>query len=101
MPRNPKVAKFTDEQEAELSQTEAIMTRSRIIERGVAAILNVADYFSAGDIEVAATMLNESVALRKDAETRRAEIRRIELEANPQRSKVRVVSDPVRGKVRR
>jgi hypothetical protein len=98
--RIPRGPKFTDEQEAELSRTEAIMTRARIMERGCAAMLNTADYCSAGDIEVCAAVLTESVALRIDCETRRAAIRKIEMEANPRpkhRAKVRVNPNPRRG----
>jgi len=89
--RNPKVRKFTDEQEAALVRTEAFMTRARIMERGVAAILNNGDYASASEIEIAADVLTQSVKLRIECETERAAIRKASAEANPNpRSKVHV-----------
>jgi hypothetical protein len=83
--RNPK-PRFTDEQEAELSRTEAIMTRARIMERGVANLLNNGEYASAGDIEVCAIVLTESVNLRIECETQRAAIRKADREAHPRKT---------------
>ena len=84
--RNPRAAKFTAEQEAEYVRTEAVITRARIIERGVASILNSGEYANSNEIGVAATMLTESVALRIEAEGIREAIRKAEREANPRPS---------------
>ena len=81
--RNPRAAKFTEEQEAALAKTEALMTRARIMERGVAAILNNGDYASASEIEVAADVLSASVKLRIECETERAAIRQLERSSHP------------------
>lgn len=81
--RNPRGVKFTAEQEAEYVRTEAVITRARIIERGVASILNTGEYANSNEIGVAATMLNESVKLRMKAEGTREAIRKAEREANP------------------
>jgi hypothetical protein len=75
--------KFTDEQEAATVRAEALMTRARIMERGVAAILNAGDYVSAADIIIAASVLGESAGLRVQCEQERAAIRKVQ--ANPQR----------------
>ena len=80
---NPKFGRFTQEQEAALTQTELMMARCRIIERGVAAILNTGEYASASEIEEAAKALTESVAIRIQCETERAAIRRAEAESHP------------------
>ena len=96
--RNPRGAKFTDEQEAEYVRTEAIMTRARIIERGVASVLNSGEYANANEVGVCATMIAESVALRTEAESIRASIRKAEREANPRppmrHRRVTVVDNP-------
>jgi len=81
--RNPRGAKFTDEQEAEYIRTEAVMTRARIIERGVASVLNSGEYANANEVGVCATMIAESVALRVEAEGIREAIRKAERESNP------------------
>ncbi len=74
MRRNPKVAHYTDEQEAELKQTEVTFARAQIMERGVAETLKCNDHYATCDIEVAARVLAECVALRKNAHIRRREI---------------------------
>jgi hypothetical protein len=83
-------AKFTEEQEAEFTRTEAVMTRARIIERGVASVLNSGEYANANEVGVCATMIAESVALRVEAEGIRESIRKAEREANPRPPKVKV-----------
>jgi hypothetical protein len=93
--RNPRGAKFTAEQEAALSATEALMTRARIMERGVSSVLMQGEYASAGEIEVCAAVLTESVALRIDCETKRAAIRKAEMEVHP-RHKVKINPNPAR-----
>lgn len=85
--RNPMGAKFTDEQEAEYLRTEAVMTRARIIERGVASVLNSGEYANSNEVNVCATMIAESVAMRIEAESIRAAIRKAEMEANPRPAK--------------
>ena len=86
--RNPRGPKFTDKQEAEYVRTEAVMIRARIIECGVASILNNGEYANSNEIGVAAKMLTESVALRVDAEGIREAIRKAEREAgNPRRER--------------
>ena len=77
--RNPK--HFTAEQEAAFLKAEAIMTRARIMERGVANYLNTCDYASSSEIAVAAKMLSESNAMRIEAEQLRTEIRQVEMRA--------------------
>ena len=81
--RNPKGRKFTEEQEAEYVRTEAVMTRARIIERGVASVLNSGEYANANEVGVCATMIAESVAMRTEAESIRSAIRKAEEEAHP------------------
>ena len=81
--RNPKPKHFTAEQEAAFLKHEAIMTRARIMERGVANYLNTGDYASSSEIAVAAEMLAESNAMRIAAEELHAKIRRIEMENRP------------------
>jgi hypothetical protein len=83
--RNLKPKHFTPEQEAAFLKTEAIMTRARIMERGVANYLNTGDYACSAEIAVAAEMLAESNAMRIAAEELRAKIRRIEMEESGNR----------------
>ena len=78
--RNPK--HFTAEQEAAFLKAEAIMTRARIMERGVANYLDTGNYYaSSSEIAVAAKMLSESNAMRIEAEQLRTEIRQVEMRA--------------------
>jgi len=79
--RSQKPKYFTPDQESAFLKTESIMTRSRIIERGIANYLNCGDHATSAEIAVATEMLAESNTLRIKAEKLRADIRRVEMES--------------------
>ncbi len=75
--RNPKGMSLTPEQEAEYERYEGLMARARMMREGVAKMLNDSqNYPSTVEIEEAARMLNESIAIYKTATEARAEVRR-------------------------
>lgn len=88
--RRPKGRPITPEMEAAYERAEALFARARIIERGVAAFLNLGEYANSNEMAEASHMLAESNAFRKGAEAIRDEVRRAEREANPKDSKVTV-----------
>jgi predicted signal transduction protein with EAL and GGDEF domain len=93
--RNPKPRRLTDEQEAEYARTEAILYRARIIERGVAVLLNQDPCDT--ETAIASEALAEAVRMREEAQEVRSSIRRAEMQADMEaqkRSKPRQSMEP-------
>ncbi len=77
--------KLSDQQEAEYLRTEQELYRARIIERGVAVLLNESPCDT--EVAIAAEMLLQSVKIRTEAQTIRADMRRVEMNAVPTRKR--------------
>ncbi len=88
--RYPKGIPITPEMEAEYERAERLFTRARIIERGVATVLNTGDYLNLNELREAADVFTSAIGMRENAEIIRAAIRKAEQEANPKGAKVTV-----------
>lgn len=78
---NPKHKPMTPEQEQAYADIETELTGSRIIERGVAAVLNTGDFMNTAELQTAVDMLQICVSKRKQADSQRSAVRKFEQEA--------------------